>query len=68
MPDPKPVVIVMMKRSPPMWSVKVGARYVRGFLGEDAKRRAIKYATTNYGPVYSIREKPPQKAAKKSEH
>ena len=58
MSDSKPeVLVVTTKRKPPIWSVKVGVRYVTSFYGADAKRCAIEHALNNYGS-YSIRELP----------
>jgi len=44
MKPPKPVKVVQLKKSPQMWSIKVGARYVMGFMGNDARERAINFA------------------------
>jgi hypothetical protein len=60
MKPPKPVKVIQTKRSPPIWAVKVGARYVTGFIGKDAKDRAISFATTKHG-WFELIEKPPTK-------
>jgi hypothetical protein len=38
------VKVIETKRRPPIWSVKVGARYVDSFMGEGARERALKRA------------------------
>jgi len=53
-----PVKVIQTKRSPPIWSVKIGARYDRSFLGDDAKERAMTYAK-GLGRPFEIVEKPP---------
>jgi hypothetical protein len=49
--------VIETKRKPPMWSVKAGARYVTGFMGDDARKRAIAYAAKNF-VEFEIVEKP----------
>ena len=49
--------VVEIKRKPPMWSVKAGARYVAGFMGKDAKKRAVAFAAKNF-IEFEIVEKP----------
>lgn len=56
----KPIKIIQTKRSPAIWSVKVGARYVTGFMGSDAKERAIEFARER-SPDFEIVEKPTPK-------
>jgi hypothetical protein len=34
-----------------MWSVKVGDHYVTGFMGNDARERAMRFATENYAAI-----------------
>jgi hypothetical protein len=50
----KPVKVVQMKKSPPIWSIKVGARYLTGFVGNDAKERAFAFATSQFGEFEMI--------------
>jgi hypothetical protein len=57
MKDPRTAKVIEIKRKPPMWSVKVGARYVTGFSGNDARQRAIDFAATNF-TEFDIVEKP----------
>jgi hypothetical protein len=57
MKDPRTAKVIEIKRKPPMWSVKVGARYVTGFSGNDARQRAISFAATNF-TGFEIVEKP----------
>jgi hypothetical protein len=58
MPDNKPsALVVLTKRKPPIWSVKVGARYVTSFMGNDARKRAVAYAAKNC-VEFEIVEKP----------
>jgi hypothetical protein len=49
--------VIETKRKPPIWSVKVGARYATGFMGNDARKRAIAYAAKNFAE-FEIVEKP----------
>jgi hypothetical protein len=55
--DPRTAKIIETKRKPPMWSIKAGARYVAGFMGNDARIRAIAFATKNFAG-FEIVEKP----------
>ncbi len=57
MKDPRTAKAIETKRKPPLWSVKVGARYVTGFIGDDARKRAIAYAIKNF-TEFEIVEKP----------
>jgi hypothetical protein len=49
--------VVEIKRKPPLWSVKAGTRYITGFLGNDARKRAIAFAAKNFAE-FEIIEKP----------
>jgi hypothetical protein len=49
--------VIETKRKPPIWSVKTGARYVTGFMGNDARKRGIAYAAKNFAQ-FDIVEKP----------
>ena len=40
----KSVKAIQTKRSPPMWAVKIGARYAMSFMGASAKERAMSCA------------------------
>ncbi|MBV8568050.1 MAG: hypothetical protein JO273_21605 [Methylobacteriaceae bacterium] len=60
MKDPRKAQVVEGKRKPPFWSVKAGARYVTGFIGNDAKERAIDFARANYAD-FEIIEKMPRR-------
>ena len=55
--DPRTAKVIETKRKPPMWSVKVGARYVASFMGSDARKRTIAYAAENFAD-FEIVEKP----------
>jgi len=57
MKDPRTAKVIETKRKPPMWSVKVGARYITGFSGDDARGRAVAFAATNFAE-FEIVEKP----------
>jgi hypothetical protein len=57
MKDTRTVKVIETKRKPLMWSVKAGARYVTGFVGNDARKRAIAYAAKNFAE-FEIVEKP----------
>jgi hypothetical protein len=57
MKDPRTANVIETKRKPPIWSVKVGARYVTGFMGNGAKKRAFAYAAKNFAE-FEIIEKP----------
>jgi hypothetical protein len=41
---PRIIKVVQIKKSPQMWSVKVGARYAMGFMGDQARDRAVAFA------------------------
>jgi hypothetical protein len=60
MKDPRTAKVIETKRKPPIWSVKVGARYVTGFSGTDARQRAIGFADANF-TEFEIVEKPTPK-------
>jgi hypothetical protein len=49
--------VIETKRSPPIWSVKVGHRYKVAFLGNDARAKAEAYAAENFG-AYTVVAKP----------
>jgi hypothetical protein len=57
MKDPRTAKIIEIKRKPPIWSVKAGARYVAGFSGNDARQRAVAFAAANFAE-FEIIEKP----------
>ena len=57
MKDPCAAKVIETKRKPPIWSVKVGARYVTGFSGTDARQRAVAFAAANF-VEFEIVEKP----------
>ena len=57
MKDPRAAKVIETKRKPPIWSVKAGARYVTGFMGNDARTRAIAFAAKNFAE-FEIVEKP----------
>jgi hypothetical protein len=59
MPD-QPIKVIETKRKPPMWAVKVGARYAMSFAGARAKERAIQFAREQ-SPDFEIVEKPTPK-------
>lgn len=67
MKDPRTAKVIETKRKPPIWSVKAGARYVTSFMGDDARKRAIAYATKNFVEV-EIVEKPAPKREQPSRH
>jgi hypothetical protein len=52
--------VIETKRKPPMWSVKIGARYAMAFMGADAKERAIDFAREK-SPDFEIVERPTPK-------
>jgi hypothetical protein len=54
---PKPVKVIQTKRKPPLWSVKVGARYAGMFTGESGRASAIDFAATLFDD-FEIVEKP----------
>jgi hypothetical protein len=53
----KPVKVIQTKRKPPLWSVKVGARYAGTFTGESGRASAINFAAT-LSDNFEIIEKP----------
>jgi hypothetical protein len=57
MKDPRQAKAIEIKRKPPIWAVKAGARYVTSFMGNDARKRATAYATKNF-VEFEIVEKP----------
>ena len=57
MKDLRTAKVIEIKRKPPVWSVKAGARYVTGFGGNDARQRAIDFAAANF-TEFEIVEKP----------
>jgi hypothetical protein len=57
MSDRAKVQVIENKRQPPLWSVKVGNRYVATFFGPEARASAEAYAATNFGR-YSVFERP----------
>jgi hypothetical protein len=57
MKDPRTAKVIEIKRKPPIWSVKAGARYVTSYMGNDARKRAISYAAKNFAE-FEIVEKP----------
>jgi hypothetical protein len=65
MKDPRTAKVIETKRKPPLWSVKAGTRYVTGFMGNDARKQAIAYATKNFAE-FEIVEKPVPKRAQLS--
>ena len=62
MKDPRQAKVTETKRKPPVWSVKAGARYVTGFMGNDARKRALTYAAKNFAE-FEIVQKPDQSAS-----
>lgn len=60
MAAPPLVKVTQTKRSPPIWAIKVGARYVASFSGSDAKERALVFAMTNFDS-FAVIEKPTPK-------
>ena len=56
----RPVKVIQTKRKPPLWSVKVGARYAAIFSGETARAGAIGFAAT-LSDDFEIIEKPTPK-------
>ncbi len=58
--QPKAIKVIQTKRSPPMWSVKIGARYAMSFMGSEAKERAMQFARDK-SPDFEIVEKPTPK-------
>lgn len=54
------VKVIETKRKPPMWAVKIGARYAMSFMGADAKESAMQFAREK-SPDFEIVEKPTPK-------
>ena len=65
MKDPRQAKVIEIKRKPPIWSVKAGARYITSFMGNDARKRAVAYATKNF-VEFEIVEKPVPKRTQRS--
>jgi hypothetical protein len=63
--DLRTAKVIETKRKPPIWSVKVGARYVASFMGDDARKHAIAYAAKNFAD-FEIVEKPVPKREQRS--
>ena len=59
------VKVIETKRKPPLWSVKVGARYVDTFMGDDAKERALARAA-EFGEPEVIERPSLKRTARKS--
>jgi hypothetical protein len=57
MKDPRTAKVIEIKRKPPIWSVKAGARYITSFMGNESKKRAITFAAKNFAE-FEIVEKP----------
>ena len=51
MKDSRTAQVIELKRQLPMCSVKVSERYVTGFMGNDARERAMRFATENYAAI-----------------
>ena len=65
MKDQRTAKVIETKRKPPLWSVKAGARFVTSFMGNDARKRAIAYATKNF-VEFEVVEKPVPKREQRS--
>ncbi len=59
--------VIRTKRSPPIWAVKVGARYVAHFSGAQAEQQATEHAQANYGAHSVIVPEPKRRVAKANE-
>ena len=57
------VAVIQTKRHPPLWSVKVGHRYVASFLGPDARTNAETLAATL--GAFEVVERPMPKRERK---
>jgi hypothetical protein len=57
MKHPRQAKVIETKRKPPIWSVKVGARYVASFSGNDARHLAVTHAAARFAE-FEIVEKP----------
>ena len=58
-------VVIEVKRKSPIWSVEVEARYVAGFIGRDAKARAMRFATENFSAVDIVEKRPRRQPSRK---
>ena len=63
----RPTHVIRTKRSPPIWAVKVGARYVAHFSGAQAEQQATEHAQANYGAHSVIVPVPKRRAARLAE-
>ena len=61
MKDTRTAKVIETKRKPPMWSVKGGARYVAGFMGNDARKRAIAYAAKHFAEFEIVEKAVPKR-------
>jgi hypothetical protein len=59
MPYVPPIKVIETKRKPPLWSVKVGARYEASYVGDKARGATINFGKT-LGWPYGLVEKPTQ--------
>jgi hypothetical protein len=57
----KPVKVIQTKRKPPLWSVKVGARYKSTFAGAKARERAIEFAIMLRGDFEIVEQPTPKR-------
>lgn len=57
----KPVKVIQTKRKPPLWSVKVGARYKSTFSGSGARERAIEFAILLRGDFEIVEQPTPKR-------
>jgi hypothetical protein len=60
--DPRTAKVIETKRKPPIWSVKVGARYVARFSGNDARQLAVAHAATNFTGFEIVEKRAPKRA------
>jgi len=49
--------VIETKRKPPIWSVKAGHRYEATFAGDDARKKATRYAAKRFSG-YEVVAKP----------
>lgn len=56
--------IIRIKRSPPIWAVKAGPRYVAYFSGANAERQATEHAQEHYGDHARVIPEPKRKPAR----
>ncbi len=61
------VQVIRTKRSPPIWAVKAGARYVAHFSGRNAERQATEHAQEHYGDHARVIPEPRRRVAKPEE-